>query len=531
MLKEMRETLQKGTYLQVQKELEEIFPSPSDDPIRTEFLQLLNAAREHEYSGEAALARHGYIDLRDLSDDGIASLENGLRAESEDFGFFGAGSLAPGDDNDDSRDAAVVEGAVDAADSATSKTGSRLEDVTKSLKAGAKVLDVFGKAKDAAWLFDGITLKNRIDAEKERRDRAAKGLPPKGPAPQDDFDDNDTERGFGPHSKTKPDATDGDTDQDDKVEAEPPLSPAAQKLHDAFGPRDDDDTGPGALMRKRTEDLTADEVSALHGAAFDEKDTAARHAMQDRLRDFYRLTYGDGPARHDETGKMIQPTPQRAVPKKPSPAKDAHGRPVADGLQRVAATLARAAEKDGGQAVVKALQSGLSLMGRNLKSDGDPGPKTRAAVVDTVATSGPGKIDEARALGSFKSAARAAKTQPATAAGLRTSVKAAFAPLLTAPASPSSPRTRGSTAGPVDRRLRGGDTKRSGHGNDRDDDKSEAVSVTAVQQGLNDLKPKKKLAEDGVLGPKTADAFNTAVKDHGDDTVTQSVGRAFGFLS
>ncbi len=298
-----------------------------------------------------------------------------------------------------------------------------------------------------------------------------------------------------PHTDQTGDARNGN----DQGKAEPRLSPEAQKIRGAFGPRDGDDNGPGALMRKRTEDLTEDEISDLHNAAFGERDTDVRHAMQDRLRDFYRLTYGDGPAAHDETGKMIQPAPKRPVPTTPSSAKDAQGRPLADGLEQVAQTLASAAEKDGGQAVVKALQSGLNLMGRSLKVDGDPGSKTRAAVVDAVVKNSPGKIDEARALGAFKSFASRLKTKLATPDELSRIVKKDVTPLLTG--------------------------QRGGDGADKT-----TIASTALQQGLNDLKPETKLKEDGVVGPKTTDAFNAAVKNDGGDDVTKSFGRSLGFL-
>ncbi len=311
--------------------------------------------------------------------------------------------------------------------------------------------------------------------------------------PQDDFDDNDTDQGFGPHSDSVPGAP-----EDNKVDVEPALSPEVVKLRDALMPTDADVTGPGGLMQKRTEDLTEDEVSALHGAAFDERDSATRHAIQNRLRDFYRLTYGDEPAQHDETGKMLPPVAKRNIPKQPSPVRAPTGETLADGLGRIAKVMVQAAGKDGGAGIVKSLQSGLNMMGRRLKVDGAAGPKTRAAVTETIAKNGSDRVAAAAALGRFKSFAADAKAKPEKARNLRAIVQRDVQPMLKADAG-------------------------------RDDDGGEAAAAKALQRGINRLNPAAQLREDGKIGPKTAAAFQSTLADTDEDTVTKRFATSLGF--
>lgn len=289
-------------------------------------------------------------------------------------------------------------------------------------------------------------------------------------------------------------ASELNTPMEDRVD-DATLSPDAADLRDALMPTEADDYGVDALMRKPVDDLTETDVQVLQDAAFDERDTEMRHLINDRLQDFYRLTYGGGPAQHDETGKMIPPKPIREVPTTSSPVRGPSGETINDGLGRIAKVMAQAAQRDGGAKIAESLQSGLNIMGQRLKVDGVVGPKTRAAIKDTIAENGSRQVAAAAALGRFKSFAKDAKVSPKEAGNLRAVVQSDIQPLLDNPSAPS--------------------------------DRHEAPK--ALQRGLNILNPMTQLKVDGDIGPKTTAAFQAALANADENAVTESIASSLGF--
>ena len=249
------------------------------------------------------------------------------------------------------------------------------------------------------------------------------------------------------------------------------------------------------LMLKPVDDLTEGEAKALGEWSWKLPSNDPRRLdVEDRRRDFYRLNYGEGPAKTDETGRMVAPEPVRDVPSKPKGLAMPDGAPVSDGLKRIADKLARPVNDDGETNVVKALQTGLSMLGERLKIDGVSGPKTQAAVKRTVAKRGAGKAEEAFAAGRFKRFAETERAAGGSASGLKTTVEKDVQPLF-------------------------GATKPK-------------VAAETLQESLNDLSAKaakernkpapEPLKIDGDIGPKTTDAFRSALADNGPEKVAKS---------
>jgi hypothetical protein len=278
-------------------------------------------------------------------------------------------------------------------------------------------------------------------------------------------------------------------------------SPDAAKMKAALMPSDKDG-GRDALLFKSVDQLTEAEALDLgrwyHGL---QSSDPLRTELEKRRRDFYVLNYGNDPAPHDETGRMKPVQPIRRVPEKPTPAKSADGNPLVDGIRRIAGAVAKRAGGDGVANAAKVLQAGLNLAGQALKVDGDPGAKTRAGLVATVAKKGAAKTEEAVALGGFKRAAEAGRKPGRADSGLRAAVEKDVQPLF-------------------------GNAKPK-------------VAAETLQSSLNDLNaeaaekrraPKPEpLKMDGDIGPKTEGAFASALAEHGPDKVTKRYSDDLGF--
>ncbi|MGJ3260426.1 MAG: DUF6973 domain-containing protein [Rhodospirillales bacterium] len=164
------------------------------------------------------------------------------------------------------------------------------------------------------------------------------------------------------------------------------------------------------MMLKTVDDLTEAEAKTLGQWAWKMPSNDPRRlAVEDHRRNFYRLNYGDGFAELDETGRLIEPEPVREIPLKTKGLTTPNGEPVSDALKRIADKLARANDADGEMDVVKALQSGLSMLGEPLKVDGVSGPETKTALKRTVARNGSGRAEEAFAV--IEHAARGNKSE------------------------------------------------------------------------------------------------------------------------
>ncbi len=239
---------------------------------------------------------------------------------------------------------------------------------------------------------------------------------------------------------------------------------------------------------------------------------------------FFEHAYGTGPVARDATGRMIEPKLKTVLPERPVAAVDADGRPLQDGLRRVARRVAAASDGRSMTGPVRQLQDGLNLLSgamtpetqasgayprRALKTDGVFGPKTRGNLKSTIARLGASKVEEGLALGRFRDFAREARrTGRGNLAG---ETGAAFGHLFRDP-----------KADPEDRRVDG----RAGR-----------IEAATLQETINDLGPAvlggnafPRLKLDGRIGPKTRDAFDLINKTAGPDKLTRRFGRFLGFL-
>ncbi len=257
------------------------------------------------------------------------------------------------------------------------------------------------------------------------------------------------------------------------------------------------------LMLKPVDDLTEDEAKALGQWSWKLKSNDPRRLEIENLRrDFYVLNYGDKPVDNDATGRMIAPEPVRKMPEKPKALAAPNGEPVAAALQRFAARIARPVHDDGETTVVKALQSGLSVLGDELKIDGVAGPKTKAVLKRTVAKRGTCRAEEAFGIGRFKNFAETERNTGGSASGLKRTVEEDVQPLFGA-------------GGPK-------------------------VAAETLQESLNDLGAKaareqnkpapESLKVDGDIGHKTTDAFRSALVENGPEKLTKSYASMLGFI-
>ncbi len=241
-------------------------------------------------------------------------------------------------------------------------------------------------------------------------------------------------------------------------------------------------------------------------------------------RDFFEHAYGTGPVERDATGRMIEPKPKRVPPERPMAAVDADGRPLRDGLRRVARRVVVASDGRSLSRPIRHLQDGLNLLSsaikpesrasgayprRALKTDGVFGSKTRSDLKRAVARLGAAKVDEGIALGRFRDFARQARQN--RGGNLAQETEAAIGHLF-----------RNPKADPEDRpgNRRGG-----------------RIEAVTLQETINDLGPAelkgqdfRPLKLDGRIGPKTLDAFDLINKTAGPDKLTKRFGRFLGFL-
>ncbi len=269
------------------------------------------------------------------------------------------------------------------------------------------------------------------------------------------------------------------------------------------------DTGAGmierdldALMLKQVDDLTEDEVKALGEWSWKlPSNDRKRLELEDRRRDFYRLNYGDELSKLDETGRLIAPEPVREIPAKPKGLSTPDGEPVAGALKRMAGKLARPVADEGETSVVKALQTGLSILGEPLKVDGVSGPKTKAALKRIVTKTGVGRAEEAFGIGQFKRFTETERDTGGPASGLKSIIEEDVQPLF-------------GTRQPM-------------------------VAAETLQESLNDLNAKtarerrqpapEPLKIDGDIGPATTDAFRSVLAEHGPEELSKSFASFLGF--
>ncbi len=271
------------------------------------------------------------------------------------------------------------------------------------------------------------------------------------------------------------------------------------------------------VLLKKPETWTGQEVKDVmaernrrpgHDPEFDE--------IVDKERAWFSHFYGGGPAKTDETGRIIEPQPIVPIPNKPTKPKDADGSDLADSLKRLGNHVAGAAKADGLASTIKALQGGLNIINRErakkerpsfsmLKEDGLFGTKTKSALKKTAAKHGAARAEEGLALGRFRDFARDSQKKN-EAGGLGKFTARTMSPLFRDPKaglSEGSPR----------------------------------VESSVLQETVNDLGSShfgrdkwKPLKEDGWIGPKSEDAFGKVARAAGPEKITERFGGFLGFF-
>jgi hypothetical protein len=307
--------------------------------------------------------------------------------------------------------------------------------------------------------------------------------------------------------------------------------------------------------------------------------------MLQRERQWFDHYYGNDPVKYDETGKMVQPAPVRSIPQEPVPIKTKDGKDLGEALDRVIGNLPGLTggtghalnppvynEEKGGwvqfdptmggykkieapitpgyhlldqkkatgplgsvngvpvepgqtgqnrqviqsdrhlavmpseEQVIKGLQAGLNMLSNKqnqsplpnipkttaLKEDGIIGPKTSFGLKKALVDHGTSKVSEAAALGQFKETAKKAKASGVE--NLAGELGATFKPLL---------------------------------GNQKSPKDGFQPEGLALQDTLNDLGAG--LKDDGIVGPKTQDAFHQIAKKMDEDELTQRFVDNLGF--
>lgn len=287
------------------------------------------------------------------------------------------------------------------------------------------------------------------------------------------------------------------------------------------------DGGLEDILAKSPRDLTEAEVRQIAErrlalTAGTEKETLDRFE-----RAFYDDAYGADPAGADETGRLMAPAARRPINAAPVPARTVDGVDLSRAVGHLAERVANIAETQGSRDAVRFLQRGLTLLNQavtesgagggsqdrvpsrepmfqDLADDGDPGPRTRAALRMAAARLGAAKIEEALALGRFEAALRGL-TNGTSAAGLRDVTSASFAELFRDPAAtgPQIPTEEG-----------------------------ESLQMTINDLGKVLLGPRgfTALREDGIIGPKTEAALMRVLRAAGPRRLTETMGRNLGFF-
>ncbi len=299
-----------------------------------------------------------------------------------------------------------------------------------------------------------------------------------------------------------------------------------------------DDDALELILVKRPQDLTNDEVRRVAERRLALPAGSDKDMLFQFEQAFFDDKYGTEPVEFDATGRLVQPEPKRPINREPVAPRTPDGADLERALNRLAEHVADVAETKGSRDALRYLQRGLNVLNhaiqltddmrrtartsrasRNdptfsnalphpispeLKDDGQAGPKTRGALRAVLARLGPAKAEEALALGQFDDAVTAmAKGRPSE--DLRAETNAAFGHLFrdTAETSIDGPTEEGES----------------------------------LQMAINDLgadaldRPAfTPIREDGVIGPKTNNAFHRVLTAVGPRRLTDALGRNLGFF-
>jgi len=282
-----------------------------------------------------------------------------------------------------------------------------------------------------------------------------------------------------------------------------PISPEKRKfIEDASRPGDEVEE----VMLKDPSLWTEEEARRVQGrVAALPSGHPERGGMDQAVRTFYDRRYGTDEVDRDAVGRLIEPEARVSIPDKPSPLQTPDGEDLDAAARRIGEKIIKGADDDDSPPPVKELQSGLNLINAEtgprrslLKTDGTFGPKTRAQFRRALATNGPGKIEEAVALGKFRTLIEETRKSADTSA-LEAQTAKAFG------------------------RLFRGDDNSTGN----------RVEATILQEALNEATDGRveKLKIDGDIGPKTRTVFELASKIKDPDDLSKRLGQMLGFLA
>jgi len=253
---------------------------------------------------------------------------------------------------------------------------------------------------------------------------------------------------------------------------------------------------------------TQEEVNQVHGSdAYSSASDPRQNVAATKVKGWYDQHFGTDPVQRDETGKTVEPVFTTAPRKDPVPATGKDGLPVLDGVLAAGTKIADLAGKRGLSTAIRGVQTGLNLMNKlqadgstksgPLKADGLFGPKTKQNFRNSVAEQGRPKVENALALGSFQNLLENKRGE--SLGNLGEVAHDSFSGLF----------QNASTFKPDDKSPKPWGTVLQDTIND----------VGADSFGKNTFKP---LKEDGWIGPKTSNAF--------DSGFMKSLGANFGFF-
>ncbi|SBW00050.1 conserved hypothetical protein [uncultured Alphaproteobacteria bacterium] len=154
-----------------------------------------------------------------------------------------------------------------------------------------------------------------------------------------------------------------------------------------------------AILLKSPAAWTEDEVrTVMRGDDYWSHDRFARDRAQARVGAWFRHHYGDDRLRLDSSGRPLRPTPIRAIPETPAPARTADGSDLDEAAEAVVAQVVRSAQDEGLGEAIRKLQIGMNRFGgagRTVAEDGDYGPETDLRLKEILAADGIGAAETA----------------------------------------------------------------------------------------------------------------------------------------
>lgn len=306
------------------------------------------------------------------------------------------------------------------------------------------------------------------------------------PEKPDELNEDDNDDGDAPQQPP----TSGDT-----PEADTPSASASEDLSATrFGFGDPD--AVETVLLKPIEDVTEAEIRRASGTdAYWRAGDADFNALREKVGSWYQHVYGTDTVTRDGTGRQVAAAPKNPPPSAPKPLRTVDGETLETATRALSNAVSGLAKRIGGGPAVRRLQQGLNIAAKPstapLKEDGILGPKTKRATRKDLAERGAARTEEAIALGGLSDAAK----RTGDVKTLKKAVEEDVAPLF---------------------------------GAEPEDGVRHATR--ALQFGINESGPDDPLKEDGVLGPKTAAAFDGLSCREGPVGAARKIGLGVGWL-